>query len=53
MYLLLYIFVCSIVMYSDATDPFTRDPLTMDQVVPNVELKEQIEAWRNNLPSNN
>ena len=41
------------VAYSDATDPFTRVPLTMDQVVPNVELKERIEAWRNNLTSNN
>ena len=41
------------VVYSDATDPFTRVPLTMDQVVPNVELKRQIEAWRNSLPTNN
>ena len=38
--------------HSDATDPFTRVPLTMDQIVPNVELKNKIEAWRNNLSSN-
>ena len=47
---LLYSTVCS-----DATDPFTPVPLTMDQVVPNVEVKEQIEAyaWQNKLPTNN
>ena len=30
---------------SDQTDPFTRDPLTMDLVVPLDELKEEIRAW--------
>lgn len=56
-HLLRYVFtsVTSILlMYcSDATDPFTRVPLTMDQVIPNVELKKKIEVWRNNLPSSN
>lgn len=32
-------------LLSDQTDPFNRAPLTMDQVVPNKELKSQIEAW--------
>lgn len=26
-------------------DPFNRSPLTMDQVVPNVELKKKVDAW--------
>jgi hypothetical protein len=26
-------------------DPFNRKPLTMDQVVPNTELKAKIEGW--------
>ena len=49
----LIIFLLCSTVCSDATDPFTRAPLTMDQVVPNVELKERIEAWRSNLPTNN
>uniref|UniRef100_T1PH45 Ubiquitin conjugation factor E4 A n=1 Tax=Musca domestica TaxID=7370 RepID=T1PH45_MUSDO len=32
-------------LLSDQTDPFNRAPLTMDKVVPNVELKQEIEKW--------
>jgi ubiquitin conjugation factor E4 B len=30
---------------SDPTDPFNKQPLSMEQVVPNTELKAQIDAW--------
>jgi len=33
-------------LLSDATDPFNRKPLTIDQVIPNTELKEKIEAFK-------
>uniref|UniRef100_A0A8C7Z192 Ubiquitin conjugation factor E4 A n=1 Tax=Oryzias sinensis TaxID=183150 RepID=A0A8C7Z192_9TELE len=32
-------------LLSDQTDPFNRSPLTMDQIRPNVELKQQILQW--------
>ncbi|XP_075151628.1 ubiquitination factor E4A [Haematobia irritans] len=32
-------------LLSDQTDPFNREPLTMDKIIPNVELKEEIEKW--------
>lgn len=32
-------------LLSDQTDPFNREPLSMDQVIPNVELKAKIDAW--------
>lgn len=32
-------------LLSDQSDMFNRAPLTMDQVVPNTELKAQIDAW--------
>ncbi|XP_073824632.1 ubiquitination factor E4A [Musca autumnalis] len=32
-------------LLSDQTDPFNRAPLTMDKVIPNVELKQEIERW--------
>ena len=32
-------------LLSDPTDPFNRMPLKIEEVVPNVELKEKIEAW--------
>lgn len=32
-------------LLSDQTDPFNRSPLTMDQVRPNTELKDKIQAW--------
>lgn len=32
-------------LLSDQTDPFNRAPLSMDQVVPNVELAEEIRCW--------
>lgn len=32
-------------LLSDQSDPFNREPLTMDQVKSNTELKEKIEAW--------
>eukprot|EP00079_Xenopus_tropicalis_P037784 XP_017951555.1 PREDICTED: ubiquitin conjugation factor E4 A isoform X2 [Xenopus tropicalis] len=32
-------------LLSDQTDPFNRSPLTMDQIKPNVELKDRILQW--------
>uniref|UniRef100_A0A3Q3IRH7 Ubiquitin conjugation factor E4 A n=1 Tax=Monopterus albus TaxID=43700 RepID=A0A3Q3IRH7_MONAL len=32
-------------LLSDQTDPFNRSPLTMDQIRPNEELKQQILRW--------
>lgn len=32
-------------LLSDQFDPFCRMPLTMDQVIPNDELKARIDAW--------
>ena len=33
-------------------DPFNRQPLTLDQVEPVPELKEQIQAWRRDQRKN-
>ncbi|KAK6499191.1 hypothetical protein TWF506_003823 [Arthrobotrys conoides] len=33
-------------LLSDPTDPFNRSPLTLEQVIPNVELKNRIEAFK-------
>ncbi|XP_072318997.1 ubiquitin conjugation factor E4 A [Eucyclogobius newberryi] len=35
-------------LLSDQTDPFNRSPLTMDQIRPNEELKQQICQWLDN-----
>ncbi|RZC37889.1 ubiquitin conjugation factor E4 A [Asbolus verrucosus] len=32
-------------LLSDQTDPFNRAPLSMDQVIPNAELAEEIRKW--------
>ncbi len=32
--------------YSDQTDPFNRNPLHMQNVIPQPELKETIEQWK-------
>ena len=32
-------------LLSDQIDPFTRQPLTMDMVVPQPELQQEIQAW--------
>jgi ubiquitin conjugation factor E4 A len=32
-------------LLSDQSDPFNRAPLTMDQVVPDTELKTRIDEW--------
>lgn len=32
-------------LLSDQTDPFNRSPLSMEQVVPNTELAEEIKKW--------
>lgn len=32
-------------LLSDQTDPFNREPLTMDQVKTDATLKEKIESW--------
>lgn len=33
-------------LLNSSTDPFNRQPLTEDMLVPNQELKERINAWR-------
>ncbi|CAG8694664.1 7959_t:CDS:2, partial [Ambispora leptoticha] len=33
-------------LLSDSTDPFNRKPLSIDQVIPNVEMKERITAYK-------
>lgn len=33
-------------LLSDPKDPFTRQPMTMDDVIPDTELKTKIETWR-------
>ena len=33
-------------LLSDPIDPFNRQPLQMVDVVPQTELREEIEAWR-------
>jgi ubiquitin conjugation factor E4 B len=40
-------------LLSDTHDPFNRQPLKIEDVVPNVELKAKIMAWRANVTSNN
>jgi ubiquitin conjugation factor E4 B len=32
-------------LLSNATDPFTRKPMKLEDVVPNTELKLKIETW--------
>jgi hypothetical protein len=32
-------------LLSDETDPFSRQPLTVDQLVPDDALREKIHAW--------
>lgn len=32
-------------LLSDQSDPFNRSPLSMDQVIPNTQLKATIDAW--------
>ncbi|XP_068207310.1 ubiquitin conjugation factor E4 A [Palaemon carinicauda] len=32
-------------LLSDQSDPFNRQPLTMEEVIPNTELKQKISAW--------
>lgn len=32
-------------LLSDQSDPFNRSPLSMDQVIPNIELKAEIDKW--------
>lgn len=33
-------------LLSDPKDPYTRQPMTIDDVVPDVELRERIERWK-------
>ncbi|KAK4222483.1 ubiquitin elongating factor core-domain-containing protein [Podospora fimiseda] len=33
-------------LLSDPKDPYTRQPMTIDDVIPATELKEKIEAWK-------
>lgn len=33
-------------LLSDPTDPFNRTPLKIEDVIPNTDLKQQIDAWR-------
>ncbi|KAJ8975264.1 hypothetical protein NQ317_012677 [Molorchus minor] len=39
-------------LLSDQTDPFNRSPLSMDQVIPNIELAEEIRRWIHERKSN-
>lgn len=39
-------------LLSDQTDPFNREPLTMDQVISDSTLKEKIDAWIRERRSN-
>jgi len=32
-------------LLSDPKDPFNREPLKLEDVIPDVELKQQIDAW--------
>lgn len=32
-------------LLSDPKDPFNREPLTVDMLLPNVSLKERIDEW--------
>jgi ubiquitin conjugation factor E4 B len=32
-------------LLNDATDPFSRAPLHVEQIVPDIELKNRMEAW--------
>ena len=32
-------------LLNSSTDPFSRLPLTAEQLVPNIALKERIQAW--------
>ena len=31
--------------FSDQVDPFNRQPLTLDMVIPNMELKDRVQEW--------
>jgi ubiquitin conjugation factor E4 B len=33
-------------LLSDPNDPFNRQPLTIEQVIPNTELKNKIQEWK-------
>jgi len=33
-------------VFSDQSDPFNRSPLTLQDVIPNPELKTKIEEWK-------
>jgi ubiquitin conjugation factor E4 B len=33
-------------LLSDPTDPFNRTPLKIEDVIPDTDLKEKIEAWK-------
>ncbi|KAL7273982.1 Ubiquitin conjugation factor E4 [Rhizina undulata] len=39
-------------LLSDPKDPFNREPLKIEEVVPNTELKQQIDAWVQERRSN-
>ncbi|KAF1849592.1 ubiquitin fusion degradation protein-like protein UfdB [Cucurbitaria berberidis CBS 394.84] len=36
-------------LLSDPHDPFNRTPLTIDDVIPNTQLQEEIQSWKANL----
>jgi hypothetical protein len=38
-------------LLNDATDPFNRQPLTVEQLKPDTDLKTKIDAWRNKQKS--
>jgi ubiquitin conjugation factor E4 B len=39
-------FLRYIYLLSDQTDPFNRNPLRMQEVIPQPELKQTIEEWK-------
>jgi len=41
-----FIFIYPFDISSDQTDPFNRNPLRMQDVIPQMELKQTIEQWK-------
>lgn len=43
---LLFCLRMNVIFLSDQTDPFNRNPLRMQDVIPQTELKQTIEQWK-------
>ena len=48
MMFILLVHPCVILLHSDMSDPFNRQPLTLDMLVPNKNLRKRIEEWKAN-----